>query len=195
MLHLGGVYDDRKAAIERFCRRYETLSPHIRRHLVIENDDTRFSITDVLRAHEKTGAPVVFDFQHHHCFNPEGMSLREAMERSVRSWEEARVPAKVHFSSPRTELREVERRVDGKRVKELQPPLTTQHADYINPFEFAYFMRETAGLPFDVMLEAKAKDLALLRLCDEFEKRPWLLTADRPAVWEEREDQEREAAA
>jgi UV DNA damage endonuclease len=38
------------------------------------------------------------------------------------------------------------------------------HADLCNPFEFATFMREARGLVFDVMLEAKAKDLALVRL-------------------------------
>lgn len=180
VLHLGGVYDDREAAIGRFCQRYEKLPRHIRQHLVIENDDMRFSVADVLKAHKQTGCPVVFDFQHHHCFNPEGMSLREAMESAARTWP-ASVAPKVHFSSPRTELRTVERKVKGKRVASLQPPLTTQHADYINPFEFAYFVRETAGLAYDVMLEAKAKDLAVIRLCDEFDKRPWLLTADRRA--------------
>jgi UV DNA damage endonuclease len=44
------------------------------------------------------------------------------------------------------------------------PPLLTGHADYNNPFEFATMMRQLADLNFDVMLEAKAKDLALLRL-------------------------------
>lgn len=178
VLHMGGVYDEREAAIDRFCQRYEKLPEHVRRHLVLENDDTRFSVADVLRASGRTGVPVVFDFQHHHCLNPEGTALREAMERAVATWPAGVVP-KVHFSSPRTELRTVERKVKGKKVASLQPPLTTQHADFINPFEFAYFLRETGGLAFDVMLEAKAKDLAVLRLCDEFEKRPWLLTADR----------------
>ncbi len=178
VLHLGGVYDDRAASIDRFCQRYDQLPAHIRRHLALENDDTRFSVADVFKAHEQTGVPVVFDFQHHHCLNPEGMGLRESMERAISTWPEGIVP-KVHFSSPRTELRTVERKVKGKKVASLQPPLTTQHADFINPFEFAYFLRETAGLSFDVMLEAKAKDLAVLRLCGEFEKRPWLLTADK----------------
>ena len=33
-----------------------------------------------------------------------------------------------------------------------------------NPFEFALFLRHTEGLVLDVMLQAKVKDLALLRL-------------------------------
>ena len=44
------------------------------------------------------------------------------------------------------------------------PPLLTGHADYNNPFEFVTMMRQLEELEFDVMLEAKAKDLALLRL-------------------------------
>ncbi len=45
--------------------------------------------------------------------------------------------------------------------------MTTGHADYINPFEFVMFLERVAGLDFDVMLEAKAKDLALFRLRED----------------------------
>jgi UV DNA damage endonuclease len=46
----------------------------------------------------------------------------------------------------------------------LQPPVWTGHADYNNPFETIPFLRSIAHLDTDVMLESKAKDLALLRL-------------------------------
>ena len=51
-----------------------------------------------------------------------------------------------------------------KKSKHFVAPVFTGHADFCNPFEFATFMRVAEGLDFDVMLEAKAKDLALLRL-------------------------------
>jgi hypothetical protein len=42
----------------------------------------------------------------------------------------------------------------------------------IDPIGFEHFVRETAaGLRFDVMLEAKAKDLALLRLREQLAQR------------------------
>jgi len=44
------------------------------------------------------------------------------------------------------------------------PPVWTGHADFVNPFEFVHFLGAADGLVFDVMLEAKGKDLALLRL-------------------------------
>lgn len=180
VLHLGGVYDDRRAALDRFCARYDKLPEHIKRRLVIENDDLRYSVADALSVHERTGVPVVFDFLHHHCLNPEGMELRDALEKCLRTWPAGVLP-KIHFSSPRTEMRTIERRMAGKRVTQVQAPLVTQHADFVNPFEFAYFLRVAAGLEFDVMLEAKAKDVALLRLCEEFDKRPWLLGSGKEA--------------
>ncbi len=73
---------------------------------------------------------------------------------------------KIHFSSPRTELRQV-KRTDRKTKKSTLvnvAPVWTGHADFCNPFEFMTFMRAVDGLEFDVMLEAKAKDLALIRL-------------------------------
>ncbi|MBC8134925.1 MAG: UV DNA damage repair endonuclease UvsE, partial [Fibrella sp.] len=49
-----------------------------------------------------------------------------------------------------------------------QQPIWTGHADFIHPFEFTQFIRDAfvePGTPrFDVMIEAKAKDIALLRL-------------------------------
>jgi UV DNA damage endonuclease len=44
------------------------------------------------------------------------------------------------------------------------PPVWTGHADFTNPFEFVTMMRGLDGLDFDVMLESKSKDLALVRL-------------------------------
>src|SRR5206468_152643 len=136
-----------------------------RARLVLENDDIRFGPADVLWIHERTGVRLVFDYQHWWCFNPECVGLREAIERMVATWEGITRP-KIHFSSARTELREVDRkdRATGKKKTALLPPLSTQHGDYANPFEFCTFMRQVADLDFDVMLESKAKDLALLRL-------------------------------
>ena len=87
------------------------------------------------------------------------------MEQFLRTWP-AGVRPKIHYSSPRTELRELKRknRKTGKAEVVLVPPIWTGHADFVNPFEFSTFLRQTEGLEFDVMLEAKAKDLALLRV-------------------------------
>jgi UV DNA damage endonuclease len=165
VIHAGGAYDDPQRSIERWVRSYERLSPSVKGRLVLENDDTRFSAAHVLWAHERTNVPLIFDLQHFWCLNPEQSPLRETFERFVRSWP-AGVRPKMHFSSPRTEMRTVERmnRKTGKKEEVLQAPIWTGHADFNHPFEFISFLRQMQDLEFDVMLEAKAKDLALLRL-------------------------------
>jgi UV DNA damage endonuclease len=91
--------------------------------------------------------------------------MLETLRAILRTWPD-NVRPKIHYSSPRTELRELKRRdrKTKKLKKVLLPPVWTGHADFTNPFEFARFMRDTEGLVFDVMLESKAKDLALLKL-------------------------------
>lgn len=165
VIHVGGTYDDKNAAINRWISCYKDLPEPARRRLVLENDDLRFSAADVLSIYDRTGVSLVFDMQHHQCFNPERLPWRPTLERFLRTWP-AGIRPKIHYSSPRTQFREVLRanRKTGKKEKILQPPIWTAHADYAQPFEFIRFAHETEGLQFDVMLEAKAKDLAVQRL-------------------------------
>lgn len=166
VVHVGGTYSDRVAARDRWARTFEKkLSRRARGRLVLENDDISFSAADVLEIHRLCGVRLIFDYQHFWCLNPERLELRPTVEEFLRTWPQG-VRPKLHFSSPRTELREIKRRnrKTNKREIVLLPPLLTGHADYNNPFEFVTMMRQLDRLEFDVMLEAKAKDLALLRL-------------------------------
>ena len=163
--HVGGVYGDHAESRARWARRWPTLPEPVRRRLVLEHDDIRFSAADVLWVHEQTGVRCIFDYQHYWCLHPEPLDMREALVRILATWPDGQRP-KIHFSSPRMELRDLDRvdRRTGKKTKALLPPLITNHSDFTNPFEFARFMRDADGLTFDVMLEGKAKDLALLKL-------------------------------
>lgn len=165
VVHVGGVYDNKIAARQRWIETWPTLPEPVRRRVVLENDDLRFSCADVLHVHEHTGVRLIFDHQHFWCLNPENLSMRVAVERMLATWPDG-VRPKVHFSSPRTELRQLTRknRKTGKNEIVNVAPIWTGHADFVNPFEFATFMRVAEGLDFDVMLEAKSKDLALIRL-------------------------------
>jgi UV DNA damage endonuclease len=165
VVHVGGAYGDVPGSRARWAQTWKTLPEPVRRRLVLEHDDLRFSAADVLWIHHHTGVRLIFDYQHFWCLNPERAELRPTLEAILATWPEDQQP-KIHFSSPRTELREqvrVDKKTRKKTVRHVAP-VFTGHADFCNPFEFATFMREAEGLSFDVMLEAKAKDLALLRL-------------------------------
>ena len=163
--HVGGTYGDTDASRARWAETWPTLPEHVRRRLVLEHDDIRFSAADTLWIHERTGVRLVFDYQHHWCLNPARLGTVDTLRRMLATWPDGQRP-KIHFSSPRTELREVVRvdRKTKRKKKALIPPIWTGHADFTNPFEFARFMRDAAGLEFDVMLEGKSKDISLLKL-------------------------------
>jgi UV DNA damage endonuclease len=159
VLHVGGVYGDRQAALARFVRRYRDLSPVARRRLVIENDDGRFAVKDVLWLHRETGVRIVFDVHHHHYHNPNSMDTEEAARACLTTWGEWDARPKVHFSSPRTDW--------GYRYgSEAEPraPDWKAHAEFVDPFAFISFYRPLIDAAPDVMLEAKAKDVALNQL-------------------------------
>ena len=159
VLHVGGAAGGLDAGIDRFMEGFARLSDSAQRRLVIENDDRTYALAHVLDLHRRTGAPVVWDILHHHCNDPDGVPDREALELALATWPSG-VRPKIHYSSPKTAVEVKKRRV-------VLPQLRA-HADMIDPIGFEHFLRETAaGLDFDVMLEAKAKDLALLRLREQ----------------------------
>ena len=171
VLHVGGGAGGHEAGLERFMAGFERLSDRARDRLVIENDDRTYALSHVLDLHERTGLKVVWDILHHHCNDPDGVGDREALQRALATWPEGVTP-KIHFSSPKTAMEERRRR-NGRRVERSWVlPQLRAHADMIDPIAFEHFLRETAaGLDFDVLLEAKAKDLALLRLREQLASR------------------------
>ena len=182
--HVGGVYGERDAARKRFVDHFKQLPEPARRRLVLENDDKSWGVDDVLKIHEATGIRCIFDHQHHNCFNPAQLSAEEACCAMLQTWPNGGRP-KIHYSSPRQEPRIIQRRnkTTGKLEDFEAPPLATQHADYIDAEVFIPFTREvsrlcgstapqssTLDVPFDVMCEAKAKDLAVFHLRRDLEK-------------------------
>ena len=165
VVHVGGAYGDRESGWRRWAKTWERLGEPVRRRLVLENDDIRYSAADVLKIHEATGVKCVWDYQHHWCFNPEGLDMGQTLRRFVATWP-AGVRPKMHWSCARTEMRELKRknRTTGKAETVLQPPVWTGHADYNNPFETIQFLRSITDVEVDIMLESKAKDLSLIRL-------------------------------
>ena len=164
VLHVGGVYGDRAAAIDRFVERFAALPERTQQRLVVENDETSYSVVDTLAIHERTGVSLVWDILHHRLNNPADLPVAEACRLCLATWPADQAP-KIHFSSPRVEPAE-ELGEDGQPApkRRVNP---RQHGDWIDGADFIAFMGEMEGTRFDIMLEAKQKDLALLRLRED----------------------------
>ena len=174
VLHVGGAAGGKEAACDRFLSGLDQLSEPARRRLVIENDDRSFGIGDVAALAGRTGLRVVWDVLHHHCNDPDGLTDREALAIALATWPDGVTP-KIHYSSPRLDMEE--------RRGRLVLPQLRAHADLVDPIGFERFMRDVAGeRGFDVMLEAKGKDLALLRLREQMSARDLAWEAGRLIV-------------
>ena len=163
--HVGGVYGDRAAASTRWVERYFRLPEPVRRRLVLENDEISWSVPEIAAIHDRTGVPLVFDILHHRVNNPAGLDPIAACRLCVDTWPADQIP-KIHFSSQRRAERPVTRRdrTTGEQSTVLQAARPGQHDDWIDPDDFLALLCALPDRSFDVMLEAKRKDLALLRL-------------------------------
>jgi len=168
VVHVGGVHGDAEAGRARFVRGWDDLPARVRQRLVLEHDDRRYSLSDVLWIHRRTGVPVVFDSLHHRCLNPEAIPPIDGLRLALATWPAA-VRPKIHISSSRTEMRIVRR----PGAVHMQAPLLNQHSDFLDPFPIIDLLSSALSLslrPFDILLEAKAKDVALLRLRSQIER-------------------------
>jgi UV DNA damage endonuclease len=168
VVHVGGAHGDGAAARFRFAARYERLPEHARRRVAVEPDEDSFDLAELLRLHQETGAPVVLDTLHHQINNRSRIPLAEALGLALATWPPGARP-KIHLSSQRTEAHMLPGRQG--RARQVLAPQAGQHADFINPFELVAVLEAARGLPpFDIMLEAKAADLALLRLREDLQR-------------------------
>ena len=164
VIHVGGQYGDKPSSMQRFVDRYLVLDEPLQRRLVLENDDRVYTVGDTLAVHRQTGIRVVFDRLHNQCNPTPGLNERDALRLALDTWSEGEKP-KIHFSSPRTSMNLSRRGSGADRQYGAREPRLSHHADLIDPFSFVEFLRSAAGdHDFDVMLECKAKDIALLRL-------------------------------
>jgi UV DNA damage endonuclease len=160
-IHIGGSYGDKEKAGERFITHFGKLRPEIQKRLTLENDDKTFTALETVEIAERVGAPMVLDI-HHHQVNNDGEQAVQLWPRIQKTWlnpvnsdqtvgSKPTLPPKIHASSPKSE-------------KEPR-----SHADYIEAEPLLAFLRGiAAGTPnLDIMIEAKMKDQALLRLMED----------------------------
>lgn len=157
VIHVGGLYKDKPTSIHRFKESFRKLPDRIRCRIILENDDKSYTAADVLGICKELQIPMVLDVHHHRCVN-NGERLEELLPQIFDTWKDEVFPPKIHFSSPKCE-------------KDFR-----SHADWIESEEFVHFLqivRET-GRDFDVMLEAKSKDSALLQLSEQLGAVDWV---------------------
>jgi UV DNA damage endonuclease len=153
ILHIGGIYGDKPAAIERFKSQYVMLDDRIKQHLVIENDDTCYTIEDVLAIGKALKIPVVFD-NLHHAINPsaKAQSIKEWITDCAKTWRKKDGAQKIHYSQ----------QAHAKRAG--------SHSETIDLPTFLRFYKTLPSIDLDIMLEVKNKNVSALKCIQAIER-------------------------
>jgi len=151
VIHIGGAKGGKEIASQRFIENIKKFPKRISSRLIIENDDKTFNAREVLNISKYTNLPIVFDVHHHNCNNCEE-DIKILLPEIFKTWESEKLPPKLHFSSPR----------DFENDR--------KHSDFIDAkrfLEFIYNAKESVNKDFDIMIEAKKKDITLNRLVED----------------------------
>ncbi|KAI0599282.1 UV-endonuclease UvdE-domain-containing protein [Biscogniauxia sp. FL1348] len=174
ILHMGGVFGDKRATLDRFRKNYAQLSDSIKARLVLENDDVSWTVHDLLPICEELNIPLVLDF-HHHNIMFDTKELREGTQdimelfpRIKATWTRKGITQKMHYSEPCSgAVTPRQRRKHRPRVMTL-PPCPND---------------------IDLMIEAKDKEQAVFDLMRNFKLPGWNTFND--VIPYEREDDNR----
>jgi len=155
VIHGGGVYGNKTATIERWCKQFNELSDNVKRRIVLENCEKNFNIVDCLEVSKKLNIPVVFDTHHFECYkilhpNEEFLEPEKYIPAILKTWLERNIKPKFHVSEQGA----------GK---------CGHHSDYIeNIPSYLLDIPKNYGVEIDIMIEAKMKELAIFKLYDKY---------------------------
>ncbi|SNW61989.1 endonuclease [Orpheovirus IHUMI-LCC2] len=155
VIHGGGVYGNKDETIKRWVKNYNALPDIIKRRLVLENCEKCFTVEDCLRMSSMVDGilPVVLDIHHYQCYSqlhPEVTqeSLYTLVPKVVHTWWRKGLRPKFHISEQGT----------GK---------IGHHSDYISHIPDIFWdLCQYAA--FDLMIEAKAKEQAIIFLYNKY---------------------------
>lgn len=153
ILHLGGAYGDKAAAISRFKENYAKLPQSVKNRLVLENDDVVWCVHELLPLCQELNIPFVLDYHHHNILFDETQiregtkDIMELYPAILETWTRKGITPKMHYSEPTPPaITRTSRRKHSPRVMTLPPCPDTM----------------------DLMIEAKDKEQAVFELMRTF---------------------------
>lgn len=156
VLHIGGIYNNKKEAMERFVANYGELDKTIKQRLVIENDDKCYTIGEVLDIGIRLKIPVVYD-NLHNKINPVDKEKDDYdwIDQCKETWGQGDGQQKIHYAQQAL----------GKNPG--------AHSDTIDIHEFIGFYSRLSCKDIDIMLEVKDKNLSAIKCihCTQKEKK------------------------
>lgn len=146
ILHIGGVYNNKKEAIKRFITNYQNLDEKVKERIVLENDDQSYNISEVLEIAALLKCPVVFDNLHNRInLSSENKNESAWIKECKKTWLKKDGKQKIHYSQKDEEKKE------------------GAHSASIELNIFKDFYQQLEDKDVDLMLEVKDKNLSAIK--------------------------------
>jgi UV DNA damage endonuclease len=145
-IHIGGAYDNKSIAKERFIKIFNKLDKNLKSRIIIENDDRLYTLVDCLDINEQTGIPIVFDIFHHECLNNKE-SITDALLSAADTW-------KVCFDG--NPIIDYSSQSIGERKGKHIKTIDKNHFNFI--YDKIIKINRNYSIEFDIMLEIKDKE-------------------------------------
>lgn len=142
----GKTQKDKDQVLQRWEKHYLKLPQELQKMIVLENDEYAFSVLDILPICEKYHLPFCLDVFHHQVYSKLNGQIEltpELLKRVIKTWKGTGLSPKFHLS---------------EQKKNAKPGA---HSDYVKKIPDVLL---TLNIPIAIMLEAKQKELALLKL-------------------------------
>lgn len=146
ILHVGGVYNDKKAALIRFKTNFLKLDQKIKKRLIIENDEKSYNVQDVYLLAKELQIPAVFDNLHHQINGgQDNQADLKWIKRFRTTWKAEDGLQKIHYSQ----------QAANKKAG--------SHSQSIVLDPFLTYFNLCKDLALDIMLEVKDKNISCLK--------------------------------
>ena len=138
----------------KLIEQIKSLSDRVRKRLTLENDESAYSLLDLIEVHKETGTPLVWD-SHHHVFNDAGLTMEEGHCLACETWPHDVRPLQ-HISNTSPE------HVNGSFSEKRK------HSDMIHYVPSVQLQALKDGT-VDVEVEAKLKNISVFKMSQDFD--------------------------
>jgi UV DNA damage endonuclease len=166
VIHIGGVYGNKKESTKRFIERFNSMPEFIKNRIVLENDEKCYDVDDVLYICKKVKRPLVFDYHHYVChkkYHPEKnqVPLNQILPQILKTW--GNIRPKFHLS------------------EQMKDKPVGSHSFFVEEIpEVLLDIPYKYGVDIDIMIEAKGKEIAISKLYNKYPELKPLYVKDLP---------------
>jgi UV DNA damage endonuclease len=152
ILHMGGVFGDKAATLDRFRTNYLALPEGVKKRLVLENDDVSWSVHELLPICQELNIPLVLDYHHNNIIHSDDiregtLDIMDLYDDIKATWTRKGITQKMHYSEPTPPA------VTGRQRRKHSPRVATL---------------PSCAPDMDLMIEAKDKEQAVFELMRAF---------------------------